>query len=63
MGPVRRRRDRYQTSIGRSSAGTVNARRVPDCAEVMFVNTAMSAALKACAAARSAQAVWQSRRR
>ena len=63
MGPVRRLSDRYQSSIGKSSAGTVNASSVPDCAEVMCVNTAMRAALKACAAASSAQAVWQSRRR
>jgi len=63
MGCVRRTSARYQISIGRISAGTVSASRVPDCDDVISVNTAISAALKAWAAASSAHAPWQSQRR
>ena len=57
MGLVRLTSDRYQSPIGTISAGTVSASSVPDCAEVMSVNTAISAAFTACAAASSAEAL------
>ena len=60
---MRRRNEPYQTSIGISSAGTVSASSVPDCADVMSVNTEISAALTAWATASSATAVSHSHRR
>ena len=63
MAAVRRRSDPYQTSIGRSSAGTVSASSVPDCADVSSVNTEIRAAFTACATASSITAVWHSHRR